>query len=176
MSQYRPNIIDHSCVTDEARKSWFDESTFPVRVNLGCGVDYIEGYINVDGNPKVKANVHIDLDNPYIKFPWDNGSVNLFYCSHVLEHIRHLVELKAEMIRCLEPGGVIVVVAPNFDSLDAWGDDTHCRAFTVHSFFPDYWPGCKNQRVAFLELKDSLGNDIKWLFGIMVKESGEISV
>jgi predicted SAM-dependent methyltransferase len=168
---YRKNIIDHACMRKTARDQLFDETTFPKRVNLGCGVDYLEGWTNVDGNPEVVADIHLDLDDPSLTLPWENDQIHLFYASHLIEHIRHLARLKDEMIRCLEPKGIIVCVCPNFDSMDAWGDDTHVRGISVHSFFPDYWPGCNCVRTTLFDVHDSLGNTNKWIVGIMQKST-----
>ena len=175
---YRPNLIPHVCVGKNVRDQLFEEETFTMKVNLGCGHDYIEGYINVDGHPSIKADMHFNLDNPELKLPWKDGEVHLFYCAHILEHITHLIHLKSEMIRCLEPGGVIVVVVPNFDAMDAWGDDTHVRAFSRHSFYPDYWPGCHMVKSGTFEVTDSWDNKNKWLYGVMQKQGleGQVSI
>lgn len=175
---YRKNIIDHACMGAGARASLFDESSFSVKVNLGCGFDYLDGYINVDGHPDVKADIHLNVDDPQLVLPWKDGEIQLFYVSHLLEHIVHIARLKDEMIRCLEPKGFIVCVCPNFDSMDAWGDDTHVRGISIHSFFPDYWPGCTMVRADTFEVTDSLGNKNKWVYGIMQKapDGGVINV
>jgi len=175
---YRKNRINRVCVQKDMRDQIFDERSFPIRINLGCGVDKLDGYVNVDGNPEVDADIHMNLDDRYLVLPWDKEFIHLFYVSHLIEHITYINRFKTEMTRCLEPGGVIVVIAPNYLSLDAWGDDTHVRGMSIHSFFPDYWPGCNCIRTGIWDMQDSLGNPIQWVWGVMQKKSpdGTVSI
>ncbi len=110
-------------------------------VNLGCGNDYIEGWVNVDGDPGVNPDVVCELDRKHVHLPFSDNSKDLVYCCHILEHIHHLPELKREIHRILKPGGNVFIVVPHYMSPDAWGDDTHCRAFSFHSFYSTFWPG-----------------------------------
>jgi ubiquinone/menaquinone biosynthesis C-methylase UbiE len=61
---------------------------------------------------------HHDL-NSGEPLPLDDNSVNAFYCSHTLEHVRHwlVVPLLRDMRRCLVPGGMIRIVVPDIERL-----------------------------------------------------------
>jgi SAM-dependent methyltransferase len=109
------------------------------RLNVGCGMDYLEGFDNLDGDEMVKAEIHCELDDADVRIPRDDNSYDYIYCSHVLEHIWHLPQLKREFGRILRPGGICIVVVPEMNSYDAWGDDTHCRAFSQGSFSNGFW-------------------------------------
>jgi SAM-dependent methyltransferase len=119
-------------------------------VNVGCGHDYIEGWINIDGDAGVDPDHVVELDIRSVRLPFEDNSMDLVYCCHILEHIRHLPELKREFHRILKPGGNVVVVVPHYLSPDAWGDDTHCRGFSFHSFYSTYWPGF-NEKFRYME-------------------------
>ena len=109
------------------------------RLNVGCGMDYLEGFDNLDGDIEIKAEIHCELDSEDVRIPVDDNSYDYIYCSHVLEHIWHLPQLKKEFGRILRPGGRLVVVVPEYTSYDAWGDDTHCRCFSSASFSNPFW-------------------------------------
>lgn len=87
-----------------------------MKLHLGCGNRYIEGFIHVD----LQKLDHIDFVSPVDKLDFiEDNSVEIVYSSHVLEHFsRH--EYKAvlkEWYRVLKPGGVLRVAVPNFDAV-----------------------------------------------------------
>jgi len=106
-----------------------------MKLNLGCGPQVVEGWINVDYalgarlatttvlgatvralglfNMRWDPRIHIhDLTKP---LPWADGTADVCYTSHTVEHMsrdegRHLV---SEAYRVLRPGGVLRVVVPD---------------------------------------------------------------
>src|SRR5947207_11946455 len=58
----------------------------PVKVHLGPGQgNYLQGWINVDANMfSAKCDVWADLRN---KLPFKDGSVDVIYSHHVVEHL-----------------------------------------------------------------------------------------
>jgi O-antigen biosynthesis protein len=55
-----------------------------MKVNLGCGHSYIDGWVNVDANPDVRADVYLDA----FEFVRDHGpEVDELYMGHFLEHL-----------------------------------------------------------------------------------------
>jgi len=115
-----------------------------MNLNLGCGRDYREqnGWINYDRQPI--ADVIGDWTEG---LPFKTKSLQNIFAAHVLEHVVDLRALKAELSRILEPAGYLEIIVPNYLSIDAWGDDTHVRAFSLHSFHQMYWPGFNNIKV-----------------------------
>jgi predicted SAM-dependent methyltransferase len=138
-------------------------------LNLGCGEDYIEGWVNIDGNPTVDCDLILNLDDKNVMLPFDTDSVDSIMCLHILEHIHELQALKREMLRVLRPDGALMVIVPDYRSLDAWGDDTHCRAFSVHSFMGQYWPGMRPSTVEEIQCTDCLGFNTTWLLARLTK-------
>jgi predicted SAM-dependent methyltransferase len=116
-----------------------------LKSNLGCGSVQPEGWINVDyslgarlseiplynfinkriklfdigpdGRPRVWED-KIYTHNLNKRFPWDNNSVDIIYCSHTLEHFSKqegLVFLQ-ECHRVMKKGGIIRIVVPDLKS------------------------------------------------------------
>ncbi len=83
-----------------------------MNLNLGCGRDYREGYINVDMNPHAKADIHFDLEVvPYPNFK--ENSAETIICNHILEHLIHLDKVLEEMKKILKPNGDLRVIVPH---------------------------------------------------------------
>jgi predicted SAM-dependent methyltransferase len=79
-----------------------------MKLNLGCGQNKLEGYINMDA-----------LDGLSI-YPLEyKGCVDEIRASHVLEHFGHeeSVQVLLNWVDCLVPGGVIKIAVPDFDDL-----------------------------------------------------------
>jgi predicted SAM-dependent methyltransferase len=104
-----------------------------MNVNLGCGGDTPNGWINVDFGPGAKLSkvpvlrhlsrrffshdwddsifIH-DLRNP---LPWEDNTVDNIYSAHTFEHLTKDAgeRLTFETFRVLQPGGVLRVVVPD---------------------------------------------------------------
>jgi ubiquinone/menaquinone biosynthesis C-methylase UbiE len=94
-----------------------------VRVNLGCGRDIREGYINIDTIPHpgvVVANIDAGL-------PFHDESIDYVYASHVLEHVHDLSQAMHEVYRILRVGGILSVRVPY--GLKGLYNPFHLRAF-----------------------------------------------
>ena len=102
-----------------------------MKLNLGCGHDKLEGYINCDISPMVKPDMLLDLEN---KLPFDDNSVDEILTSHVLEHINNFVQLMQEIYRVSKPGTLIKIKAPFYTGWGQYNDPTHVRFFTPFTF------------------------------------------
>ncbi len=87
-----------------------------VMVHLGPGQkNYLPGWINLDSNfVSAKKDVWANLEDV---LPFRDGSVDVFYSHHVIEHLadRLIVAHFCEMLRALKPGGLIRIGGPNGD-------------------------------------------------------------
>jgi hypothetical protein len=116
----------------------------PYRLNVGCGRNIREGWVNVDSAALPGVDVVCDLEgvraNP-IGLP--DGCVHEFLLSHVIEHIRDALGLMQELWRLAAPDARAVIRVPHGGSDDAWEDPTHVRAYFPGSFGyfsqPYYW-------------------------------------
>lgn len=88
-----------------------------VLVHIGCGETNSPEFINVDARPL--AHVHIVTDDITSIPDFSDGSVDLVYMCHILEHIKrnHLKKVLSEMKRVLKDGGVLRLSLPDFDKL-----------------------------------------------------------
>ena len=89
-----------------------------IKLNLGCGNDFRDGdgWVNIDMNPKFRADIYHDLHKP---LPFDDLSVDHVYASHVLEHCGfHVVNYcVADWVRVLKIGGTIDIITPDLRTL-----------------------------------------------------------
>jgi predicted SAM-dependent methyltransferase len=92
----------------------------PIRLHLGCGERYMEGYVNVDFPPEdqsvldtSKADMHADLT----KLTYDAGSVGEVRLHHVFEHFDRPTALRLllDWHDWLSPGGLLVIETPDFE-------------------------------------------------------------
>jgi SAM-dependent methyltransferase len=109
-----------------------------VKLNLGCGRDVRDDYINVDQFPHAGA-VQADI----YKLPFPDDSVDELIAYHLLEHLLFPLEFMAEAWRVAKPDARIEVRTPHGASDDAWADPTHVRPIFGDSFGyfgqPYYW-------------------------------------
>jgi len=103
------------------------------KLNLGCGKNYREGWINVDCCGQFKTDVAFNLDQPW---PWVAESIDEIYCGHLVEHIVDLVLFMNEAFRVLKVGGRIEIKVPHYGHPWAYGDPSHVRFMSDESMFP----------------------------------------
>lgn len=113
-----------------------------MKLNIGCGLDVRDGWVNVDCESGPGVDLVLDLDDePALPFPDD--SVTEVYASHVIEHLRHPLPLMAELWRVAAPGCVATFRCPYGSTDTADEDPTHVRRMFLGSweFFgqPAYW-------------------------------------
>lgn len=82
-----------------------------LRLNLGAGRFPLDGYTNVDADPRCEPDVCMRV--PPLHF--GDGEAAEIYCGHLLEHLRPEdgAALLAECYRVLRPGGTLGVVVPD---------------------------------------------------------------
>ena len=66
--------------------------------------------------------------------PFNDNSVDVIHCYHVLEHLHEPVFFLKECQRVLVTGGLVNICVPHHRSDLAWQDMTHVRGFTTESF------------------------------------------
>lgn len=81
------------------------------KLNVGCAKYPLEGYINIDKNPKSKADVVMDVRKG---LPYSDSSVQDVVASHFLEHLTYdeAMDFLDEVHRVLIPGGYLTLVVP----------------------------------------------------------------
>lgn len=102
-----------------------------MKLNLGCGNDYREGYVNVDKVAGVADVLH-DLDR--FPYPWDDDSIDEVLMHHVLEHLTDIEMVLDEIWRILKAGGKLLIWVPHFSHFQALTHPQHKHAFHYNTF------------------------------------------
>ena len=103
-----------------------------MKLNLGCGQNRLDGYVNADREPAVEPDVVMDMED--CPWPFDTGSVDEVVASHVLEHVgadpQAFIRIMQELYRVCRGGAIIHVAVPHPRHDSFLGDPTHVRAVT----------------------------------------------
>jgi SAM-dependent methyltransferase len=106
-----------------------------VKLNLGCGQNRMEGYVNTDREPAAEPDVVMDLE----EFPWpfEDDSVDEVVANHVLEHVGATADVfigvMQELYRVCRGGALIRIAVPHPRHNFFLDDPTHVRAITPHT-------------------------------------------
>lgn len=103
-----------------------------MKINIGCGRDYREGWINTDISKEVKADYYLDIRKDQLPMMADH-----IYISGVLEQIQSNEDFLHALNMCwlfLNPGGKIEIVVPNAKYAIAHRDPMDIRKFTPDTF------------------------------------------
>lgn len=121
----------------EKRKIKINDELFQrSKLNLGCGTDYKEGWVNVDisekdiyGN-KTKVDVMHNL-NKY-PYPFKNEQFSYILSIGLLEHMRDLEKHIKELSRISKKGCIIKIRVPYFLSYNS-GKELYTHRFSLYS-------------------------------------------
>jgi predicted SAM-dependent methyltransferase len=85
------------------------------KLQIGSGMNYIEGWLNTDINPK-RGIIYLDACK---RFDYDNNSFDYIFNEHFIEHIPYRVgeQFISECYRILRPGGKIRISTPDLKFL-----------------------------------------------------------
>lgn len=102
-------------------------------LDLGCGDTKMAGAVGVDNTALPGVDVVHDLLN--LPYPFEEGSIDKIYLSHVIEHfdLPDSRRILNETHRLLRAGGVVHVRVPHAYTVAAIADPTHKRAFAFVS-------------------------------------------
>jgi len=113
----------------------------PYKLNVGCGNNTKEGWVNLDGHFQPGIDIITDLEEADICLP--DNSVEVFFLSHILEHIKNALGLMEELYRIALPDAKMIIKVPHGGSDVSWEDQTHIREYFPGSFRyfsqPLYW-------------------------------------
>lgn len=107
-----------------------------MKLNLGCGFDKRDGWLNVDKFPECGPDQLLDIE----AVPWDlpTDGFDEVLMKHVLEHVgaefKVFAAVMRELHRVLAPGGIVEIHVPHVRHDTFWSDPTHVRAFTPVTF------------------------------------------
>ena len=140
------------------------DSPYPEHLHHMPAEVFEPGWVNIDKYAIPGVDEAVDLFRfPWIRSsngsPWNDDSVDLIWCGHIVEHVPHLVAVAdnvpprmhaeywrmvnnldgffvffAEAYRLLRPGGRMHVRVPYALSIAALSDPTHTRYITPGTF------------------------------------------
>lgn len=124
-----------------------------MKLNLGCGDRYVEGWVNVDHRSPHKKDLVVDLTD---RLPWtppwdDDQDIAAIYAGHLLEHLTtaQCRFLLSELLLCVRPGVPIMIVGPDVDRaramIDAGTFDPTYHSLHSIRFGGSRWPGDQHQ-------------------------------
>lgn len=116
-----------------------EQTLVPVRLDVACGQQKIEGWIGVDAVATDVTDVVHDLEiSPW---PFEDNSVDEARCIHFVEHVHDLIGFMNELHRVMKPGAQCLVITPYYTSMRAFQDPTHVRfmAETSYLYFNQDW-------------------------------------
>jgi SAM-dependent methyltransferase len=115
-------------------------ATEKTKLNIGCGQDIKEDYVNMDFVKGGGVDVVHNLDKT--PWPFKENTFEEVYASHVLEHIGDLTKIMKEIRRVSKNGAKIVIRVPHFSCGVGYRDPTHKRLFSY--FTMEYFANPKN--------------------------------
>jgi len=104
-----------------------------IKLNLGCGNDHKEAYINVDkyGKPDLQHDLEL------FPWPWKDSSVSEIVLKHTLEHLGQETEtflkIIKEIYRVCKHQATVHITVPHPRHDDFIIDPTHVRKITPDS-------------------------------------------
>lgn len=81
------------------------------KINVACGFEYKPGYINIDIDRRVPADIYRNIEQG---LPFDDNSIDEVFSKHTLEHVNpdNIHWVIAEIYRVLRPGGRFKCIVP----------------------------------------------------------------
>lgn len=107
------------------------QSSSLMKLNIGCGHDVKQGWVNLDISPIEGVDVVHDLSD--LPLPFEDNTFDYILCMDVLEHLEYIPVLK-DLHRILKPSGTIKIQVPHFTSRYSFGDPTHRKLFSIMTF------------------------------------------
>lgn len=102
------------------------------KLNLWCGEDIREWYINMDRIKLPWVDTVHDIEK--FPYPFNDDMFEEIYCAMVLEHTTNLTWIMEELIRISRTWCQIKLLLPYFTCTNFRADPTHVRLFNSNSF------------------------------------------
>ena len=103
-----------------------------MKLNIGCGLNKIQGFINIDKYPESKPDLVMDAD--VAPWPFESNQVDEVLFNHSLEHMgadtETFLTLMKELHRICKAGAKIQINVPHPRHDNYLGDPTHVRVIS----------------------------------------------
>jgi len=124
-----------------------------LRLNVGCGSDLKEGWINLDFYNASGVDVIHNLNE--LPYPFKDNTFDEILCLHVIEHLnpQEHIELFKELHRIPKQGAVITVKVPHFSTVIAKSHFTHYKLFGFRTLdvICDNLPGTEKYLIGYFD-------------------------
>lgn len=116
-----------------------------MKLNLGCGREKMEGWVNLDviDLPSVDCRFDLNTIGRGYTLPFEENTFDEMLMSHLLEHLSNPLAVLEELHRVAKPGCLLTVRLPYGSSDSAYEDPQHQRPYFLQSFEyfsqPCYW-------------------------------------
>lgn len=113
-----------------------NEDRVTKRLNMGCGLKKIDGFVNADVSPNVKPDKIVDFNT----FPWpfEDNEFDHIVAKDILEHLgdtsKDFINVIKEMYRISHNGAIWEVQSPHWRCDTALDDPDHKRLITMGMF------------------------------------------
>jgi len=84
-----------------------------MKLNLGCGLTYKKGFVNLDINKNIKADIYHDMNN---KLPFNDHTFDYILADNCLNYSRDIITTLRDLYRITKPNGTIDVYAIHYTS------------------------------------------------------------
>jgi len=90
-----------------------------MKLNIGCGLDYRPGFINIDGNELVKADKYVNLKTGSLLNTFAPETVDLIVADQVIEHFHHweAINLLKDFYTILRRKGRCNIILPDCEAI-----------------------------------------------------------
>ena len=106
------------------------------KLNLGSGLNKLDGYENVDISESTSPDRVVDLN--VTPWPWKDSDIDHIVAKDILEHLGndsdHFIDIIKEMYRVSNNGAIWEIQAPHWRCDTAIDDPTHRRLITPGMF------------------------------------------
>ena len=107
-----------------------------MKLNLGCGYNKMEGYLNVDNQIGCEPDMIVDLED--LPWPFESDSAHELVLCHVLEHLGETLgvylKIIQEIYRVSQHDAKIIITVPHPRHDDFMIDPTHVRSILPDQF------------------------------------------
>jgi glycosyltransferase involved in cell wall biosynthesis len=137
----------------------------PRRLNMGCGLDIMDGYVNFDTVPLPGVDLAAAVDPFYPRLPFADQEFDEILAFHVLERVANRGAIIEEVWRIARHNAVIKVKLPDRRHSDAFLDPTHLSFWEVDSidfYLPGHLRSCYSPATFGLLAKGTTEREIYW--------------
>jgi len=111
-----------------------------IKLDIGSGRKTFEDYITVDNDPKVGAQLTLDIEDESMFLMKQSamfGEVNEIRAFHILEHLKpeNRVKVMKLFYDLLKPGGILHIEVPIAGTPQFYQDPTHLSNWTARTFW-----------------------------------------